>query len=128
VGDALGRVWGWGVGAAGEAAGGRADHWFQDPARQACAQCHQRFSLTERRHHCRNCGQIFCAKYTPGLSIIGTKSVLWIEDLVCTPFCRCSRYESDIRHLKISKPVRVCQNCYIRLKVMETGAGSTASH
>uniref|UniRef100_A0A915IQ12 FYVE-type domain-containing protein n=1 Tax=Romanomermis culicivorax TaxID=13658 RepID=A0A915IQ12_ROMCU len=95
VGDSRGRVWTWTIGEGNT--GGRADHWFQDPSRNSCAQCHQKFSLTERRHHCRNCGQIFCS--------------------------RCSRYESDIRHLKITKPVRVCQNCYIRLKVLEAGNG-----
>uniref|UniRef100_A0A1I7XJU6 WD_REPEATS_REGION domain-containing protein n=1 Tax=Heterorhabditis bacteriophora TaxID=37862 RepID=A0A1I7XJU6_HETBA len=29
---------------------------------------------------------------------------------------RCSRFESHITHMKISRPVRVCQNCFLRLK------------
>jgi len=88
VGDAKGRIWGWAVGE--PSSGGRADHWVQDMARSSCSQCHQRFSVAERKHHCRNCGQIYCAK--------------------------CSRFESEIRHMKITKPVRVCQNCFVRLK------------
>ncbi|VDP32376.1 unnamed protein product, partial [Soboliphyme baturini] len=88
VGDARGRVWAWSVDETG--GGGRADHWVQDPSRCMCSQCHQKFTLTERKHHCRNCGQIFCSK--------------------------CSRFESEIKHLHIKKPVRVCQNCYLRLE------------
>lgn len=41
---------------------GRLDHWVQDPARNTCTQCQQKFTLAERKHHCRNCGHIFCAK------------------------------------------------------------------
>ncbi|EPB75242.1 hypothetical protein ANCCEY_05641 [Ancylostoma ceylanicum] len=74
VGDGVGRVWCW---QAGED-GGRADHWVQDMARQRCTQCAHKFSIADRKHHCRNCGQIFCAK--------------------------CSRFESHITHMKISRP------------------------
>ncbi|ETN78724.1 hypothetical protein NECAME_10189 [Necator americanus] len=68
VGDGVGRVWCW---QAGED-GGRADHWvqastillsdFKDMSRQRCTQCAHKFSIADRKHHCRNCGQIFCAK------------------------------------------------------------------
>ncbi|KFD70218.1 hypothetical protein M514_17568 [Trichuris suis] len=90
VGDGCGRIWAWTI---GDRHGGRADHWVQDPSRSLCSDCHQKFTLTERRHHCRNCGQLFCS--------------------------RCSRFESEVKHLKIRKPVRVCQNCYVRLKAAE---------
>ncbi|VDO70449.1 unnamed protein product [Heligmosomoides polygyrus] len=86
VGDGVGRVWCW---QAGED-GGRADHWVQDMSRQRCTQCQHKFTIADRKHHCRNCGQIFCAK--------------------------CSRFESHITHMKISRPVRVCQNCFLRLQ------------
>lgn len=38
---------------------------------------------------------------------------------VTTWFClsfRCSRFQSEIKRLKISSPVRVCQNCYYNLQ------------
>ncbi|CAI4227406.1 unnamed protein product [Auanema sp. JU1783] len=85
VGDGIGRVWCWQIGDDG----GRLDHWVQDVTRQRCTQCQQKFTIAERKHHCRNCGQIFCSK--------------------------CSRFESHITHMKISRPVRVCQNCFVRL-------------
>ena len=40
-----------------------ADHWIKDEGAESCSQCQVRFTLTERRHHCRDCGKLFCAKY-----------------------------------------------------------------
>ncbi|KAG8229679.1 hypothetical protein J437_LFUL010268 [Ladona fulva] len=88
VGDTRGRVFSWSV----SEQPGRAitDHWLKDEGAEACAACNVRFSLYERRHHCRNCGQVFCSK--------------------------CSRFESEIFRLRILKPVRVCQRCYATLR------------
>ncbi|XP_076854600.1 LOW QUALITY PROTEIN: WD repeat and FYVE domain-containing protein 3 [Brachyhypopomus gauderio] len=86
VGDGRGRVFSWSV----SEQAGRADHWVKDEQGDSCSGCSVRFSLTERRHHCRNCGQLFCQK--------------------------CSRFQSEIKRLKISSPVRVCQNCYYNLQ------------
>ncbi|GMS95762.1 hypothetical protein PENTCL1PPCAC_17937, partial [Pristionchus entomophagus] len=91
IGDGVGRVWQWTM---GEEIGGRSDHWIQDLARQRCTQCQHNFSIADRKHHCRNCGQIFCGK--------------------------CSRFESHITHMKISRPVRVCQACFVRLKAQNS--------
>ena len=38
-------------------------------------------------------------------------------DLLCP--CRCSRFETEIRRLRILKPVRVCQACYNILKAQQ---------
>ena len=41
------------------------------------------------------------------------------EKSITTWFClsfRCSRFQSEIKRLKISSPVRVCQNCYYNLQ------------
>ena len=42
-----------------------ADHkpfkeWIPDSYTNSCENCSQEFSLFNRRHHCRCCGQIFC--------------------------------------------------------------------
>jgi len=58
VGDERGRVFSWSV----SEQSGRADHWVKDEVVDSCSGCAVRFSLTERRHHCRNCGQLFCQK------------------------------------------------------------------
>ncbi|KAJ7327170.1 hypothetical protein JRQ81_016929 [Phrynocephalus forsythii] len=88
VGDSRGRVFSWSV--SDQPGRSAADHWVKDEGGDSCSSCSIRFSLTERRHHCRNCGQLFCQK--------------------------CSRFQSEIKRLKISSPVRVCQNCYYNLQ------------
>ncbi|KAF5396280.1 hypothetical protein PHET_10281 [Paragonimus heterotremus] len=34
--------------------------WTADSLVPNCSQCHLVFSVSRRRHHCRNCGLIFC--------------------------------------------------------------------
>ena len=60
VGDGKGRVFSWSV----TDQPGRvvADHWVKDDGGDSCVACSVKFSFSERRHHCRNCGQLFCSK------------------------------------------------------------------
>ncbi|KAK3895111.1 hypothetical protein Pcinc_001157 [Petrolisthes cinctipes] len=88
VGDARGRVFSWSV--PDQPGRAVADHWVRDDGSDGCANCQVKFSIYERRHHCRNCGHLFCS--------------------------RCSRFESEISRLRILKPVRVCQKCYTTLR------------
>ena len=37
--------------------------WVKDEVRLACVTCAVDFTLFRRRHHCRNCGEIFCAEH-----------------------------------------------------------------
>lgn len=60
VGDGRGRVFSWSV--SDQPGRSAADHWVKDEVVDSCSGCTVRFSLTERRHHCRNCGQLFCQK------------------------------------------------------------------
>ncbi|VDD74216.1 unnamed protein product [Mesocestoides corti] len=112
VGDAKGRVFAWSVpGGGGGGSGNTASgsdggaltdsQWTrEEPAVSACAApaCGTRFSLTERKHHCRNCGRAFCS--------------------------RCSRFESEIHPLRIFRPVRVCTDCYALLREQQGPAGN----
>ncbi|XP_038062031.1 WD repeat and FYVE domain-containing protein 3-like isoform X2 [Patiria miniata] len=89
VGDERGRVFSWSV---GDPQGKlMTDHWVKDESSDSCTACGTKFSLTERRHHCRSCGKLFCSK--------------------------CSRFESAVPRLHINKPVRVCQACYNTLRL-----------
>ncbi|XP_019449737.1 PREDICTED: protein FREE1-like, partial [Lupinus angustifolius] len=42
------------------------DHWVPDEAVSKCTGCGSDFGAFNRRHHCRNCGDIFCDKCTHG--------------------------------------------------------------
>lgn len=42
------------------------DHWVPDEAVTKCTACATDFNAFVRRHHCRNCGDIFCDKCTQG--------------------------------------------------------------
>lgn len=40
------------------------DFWMPDHSCRVCYECDSQFTLFKRRHHCRLCGRIFCAKCT----------------------------------------------------------------
>ncbi|KAE8715566.1 RING/FYVE/PHD zinc finger superfamily protein isoform 2 [Hibiscus syriacus] len=42
------------------------DHWVPDEAVSKCTACATDFGAFVRKHHCRNCGDIFCDKCTQG--------------------------------------------------------------
>ena len=70
--------------------GGKGSHWVKDAEVTGCGGCGARFSLTERRHHCRVCGDVFCGK--------------------------CSSREASLPALGVERAVRVCDACYEQRK------------
>ncbi|KAK8505233.1 hypothetical protein V6N12_067203 [Hibiscus sabdariffa] len=40
------------------------DFWMPDQSCRVCYECDSQFTVFNRRHHCRLCGRIFCAKCT----------------------------------------------------------------
>ncbi|XP_066833113.1 lateral signaling target protein 2 homolog isoform X3 [Anser cygnoides] len=60
--------------------------WVPDSTCSQCCACRAPFTLLRRRHHCRSCGKIFCA--------------------------RCSPHTAALPHYGQPKPVRVCTHCY----------------
>ncbi|KAJ0247755.1 Protein FREE1 [Hirschfeldia incana] len=42
------------------------DHWVPDEAVSKCTSCGSDFGAFNRRHHCRNCGDVFCDKCSQG--------------------------------------------------------------
>eukprot|EP00455_Lapot_gusevi_P023616 TRINITY_DN2450_c0_g1_i3.p1 TRINITY_DN2450_c0_g1~~TRINITY_DN2450_c0_g1_i3.p1 ORF type:complete len:211 (-),score=54.32 TRINITY_DN2450_c0_g1_i3:103-735(-) len=63
--------------------------WVQDSEANECMACANAFSFLNRRHHCRNCGGIFCSG--------------------------CSNKKIAILKYGLVEPVRVCTGCYNKL-------------
>ncbi|KAJ7955373.1 1-phosphatidylinositol-3-phosphate 5-kinase [Quillaja saponaria] len=40
------------------------DFWMPDQSCRVCYECDSQFTIFNRRHHCRLCGRVFCAKCT----------------------------------------------------------------
>uniref|UniRef100_A0A8C9EQC1 FYVE-type domain-containing protein n=1 Tax=Pavo cristatus TaxID=9049 RepID=A0A8C9EQC1_PAVCR len=60
--------------------------WVPDSSCSHCSACRAPFTLLRRRHHCRSCGKIFCA--------------------------RCSPHTAALPHYGQPRPVRVCTHCH----------------
>jgi len=55
VGDSSGKVYAYSFLDSDE------KHWIKDSQTETCCECGIKFSVRERKHHCRSCGGIFCA-------------------------------------------------------------------
>lgn len=61
--------------------------WIPDIQAPKCMSCEASFTVVKRRHHCRNCGKVFCA--------------------------RCSANSVPLPKYGHHKPVRVCNKCFM---------------
>ncbi|GAB6023449.1 Lateral signaling target protein 2 [Chamberlinius hualienensis] len=67
--------------------GSEAPEWIPDELAPHCMSCMSIFNLVRRRHHCRNCGKVFCG--------------------------RCSSNSVALPRYGLNKPVRVCNRCFM---------------
>ncbi|XP_072748247.1 RUN and FYVE domain-containing protein 2 isoform X3 [Anoplolepis gracilipes] len=61
--------------------------WANDRLVTQCKGCSREFNMTRRKHHCRNCGNIFCNACSDNTTVLPNSA----------------------------KPVRVCDECYVLL-------------
>lgn len=61
--------------------------WIPDEDAPTCMGCTTQFTAFRRRHHCRNCGRVFCGS--------------------------CSNTSAPLPKFGLIKAVRVCRQCYI---------------
>uniref|UniRef100_A0A4W3IE68 phosphatidylinositol-3,5-bisphosphate 3-phosphatase n=1 Tax=Callorhinchus milii TaxID=7868 RepID=A0A4W3IE68_CALMI len=65
--------------------------WVPDHMASHCFNCDSEFWLAKRRHHCRNCGNVFCAD--------------------------CCHLKLPIPEQQLYEPVLVCHSCYDQVQV-----------
>ncbi|CAF4473123.1 unnamed protein product, partial [Rotaria magnacalcarata] len=62
----------------------RASGWMKDEDVKECCQCRKEFGALRRKHHCRQCGQIFCeACVSTKLTLLGTNKPVRVCDECC---------------------------------------------
>lgn len=69
-----------------------AKEWIGDAEAAHCMRCSSKFTFSVRRHHCRNCGGVFCAK--------------------------CSSHRHPLLTLGFVDAVRVCDGCHALLNAV----------
>ncbi|CAN7986418.1 unnamed protein product [Ixodes hexagonus] len=68
----------------------RATLWVPDHAASHCTACGAEFWIGRRKHHCRNCGNVFCSQ--------------------------CASQMHPVPHEQLYQPVRVCSLCFEALR------------
>ena len=79
--------------------------WIDDNLVSRCHMCNKEFSLLIRKHHCRNCGNIFCYMCTNQYIIIPE---CIIDRPPAEDYWNLSYYISSLK----SNEERVCKTCY----------------
>ncbi|CAL1299744.1 unnamed protein product [Larinioides sclopetarius] len=73
-------------------------YWMPDEKADSCLNCGLKFSQFRRKHHCRNCGKIFCSK--------------------------CCLEKISLPHFGINEPEKVCNNCKLTVELMNKAKSS----
>ncbi|KAF9132428.1 hypothetical protein BGW39_000141 [Mortierella sp. 14UC] len=98
--------------------------WESDHKAIDCKECHRKFSLWLRRHHCRRCGRVVCDRCSSHRATLHPSMVVYDP----------SSSEAYINHQAMSRrgtlqSYRVCDTCYTTLAAgrspsMNNGSGS----
>lgn len=75
--------------------------WVPDHVVKNCAACSEDFWIGRRKHHCRNCGKVYCGS--------------------------CSNFFAPVPTQHLTEPVRLCSSCYNHLHRPGHGAASDDS-
>ena len=81
--------------------------WIEDKNVVNCNQCITKFTLLNRKHHCRNCGKIFCQKCSDNFIII-PENIKTVDKKY-----NYMHYRTYFEFLNLNRTrERVCNKCY----------------
>ncbi|KAG0253179.1 hypothetical protein BG011_006505 [Mortierella polycephala] len=103
--------------------------WESDARATGCRECHRKFSLWVRRHHCRRCGRVVCDRCSSHRATLHPSMVVYDP----------SSNEAHINHQAVSKrgtlqSYRVCDTCFVlgpvtaRSLSAGSASGSSSGH
>jgi hypothetical protein len=61
--------------------------WIPDSASTKCTSCRKDFTMLLRRHHCRNCGKIFCMYCSKNFRLLPANFQVREPQRVCNDCC-----------------------------------------
>lgn len=76
--------------------------WIKDADAKYCFNCEIKFSMTERRHHCRRCRNVFCTGCSAHKSAIVAYGME--DDVKVCEACK-SELQTENFYLRIQKPI-----------------------
>ncbi|GAQ84403.1 hypothetical protein KFL_001870250 [Klebsormidium nitens] len=83
-------------------------HWIPDETVTKCSSCGSTFTAFNRRHHCRNCGEVFCDSCTKG-------RIALTSDEGAPPVRVCDRCFAEVTHrLQNVQPAKAKATPHIR--------------
>ena len=82
--------------------------WIEDSDASSCVCCEKTFNILRRRHHCRLCGQVVCAKCSTTRRVVALR-----------------RQGKDTKIAARDKLKRVCDSCEYSLNVSDNLSTST---
>ena len=68
--------------------------WVDSSQVDYCAECDRKFTITRRKHHCRQCGEVICSRCSPNRVVIGLSN------------------KSDSLTSEAT-PSRICNSCFV---------------
>ncbi|KAK9767605.1 Zn finger protein [Basidiobolus ranarum] len=71
------------------------DHWKPDGVTDFCTSCEVQFNFFERKHHCRRCGNVFCAKCSSKFIRLDQNAEFNAGGTLCRACDRCFQESSN---------------------------------
>ncbi|ORY06698.1 FYVE-domain-containing protein [Basidiobolus meristosporus CBS 931.73] len=81
------------------------DHWKPDGDATFCTSCETQFNFFERKHHCRRCGNVYCAKCSSKFIRLDQNAEFNSGGTLCRACDRC--FQESLNNFKRPAPRRM---------------------